>query len=83
MHKIIAWWLKHSLLIMAVTIGFYLLGQIGAVFEFIRVPFKILLMLLMIEATPLGAVVGWAASKTMHFILFLSHKLSQSQSNEP
>ena len=69
MHKIMAWWFKHSLLIMAFTIGLYGLGQLGAMFELVQFPFKILLMLLMIEITPLGAVAGWVLRRLINFFI--------------
>jgi|GEM_PF-2649151 len=82
MNRIIVWWLKHSLVIMAVTCGLYGLGQTGCVFEAGRFPFKILLMLLVIEATPLGAMAGWLVVKTVHFFSFLLHKFSRSHRGE-
>ncbi len=40
----------------------------GAVFEFIRFPFKILLMLWVIEATLLGALAGWLILKAARLL---------------
>ena len=77
MNKIFGWWLKHSLVIMAVTCGLYGLGQAGCIFEAGHFPFKILLMLLIIEVTPLGAVAGWLVVKMAHFFSFLLHKFSR------
>lgn len=82
MHKLMAWWFKHSLIIMAVTGGLYGLGQSGFIFEARRFPLKILLMLLVIEATPLGALAGWAVVKGTRFFSLLFNKLSQSHHRE-
>jgi len=67
---------------MAVTAGLYGLGRIGAVFDFIRFPFKILLMLWVIEATPLGAAVGWIMLKTARLLSSLFRRFFQSDRDE-
>ncbi|MCG3119874.1 MAG: hypothetical protein ALAOOOJD_02411 [bacterium] len=82
MHKLMAWWAKHSFIIMAITGGFYGLGQSGFIFDARHFPLKILLMLLVIEATPLGALAGWAVVKVTHFSFLLFNKLSQSYHRE-
>jgi len=66
----IGWWLKHSLLLIGFTVVLY---GLGAWLALIRFPLKILLMLVMIEMTPLGAVAGWILLKLVHlFSLALS-----------
>lgn len=67
---------------MAVTAGLYGLGRIGAVFGFIRFPFKILLMLWVIEATPLGALAGWLMLKAGRLLSASFRRFSQSDRDE-
>lgn len=67
---------------MGLTGGLYGLGQLGASFEFIRFPFKILLMLWAIETTPLGAFAGWLMLKTARLLSFLFRKFFQTKRNE-
>ena len=74
MLRLVLGWLKYSALLMAATVGLYLLGQSSNWFEAIRFPFKILLMLLMIEASPIGAIVGWIVTRVVLLLVALSKK---------
>jgi len=82
MRKVLAWWFKHTLLIMAFTTGLYVLGQFGGLFAFLRFHFKILLMLLIIETTPLGAVAGWLLRQLAHLFSAIWKKLIKSRRQE-
>lgn len=69
MSKFLAWWIKHSLVLMAVTLALYGLGQMEILFDARQFPLKILMMLCVIEATPVGAVAGWLVLKLLLLLL--------------
>ncbi len=77
------WWLKHTALIIAFTCSLFMLGRLGGFFEPLQFPVKILMMLLIIEMTPLGAVAGWLLAKIFLLLVFLWRRLFKTSTPAP
>lgn len=75
MSKFLRWWIKHSLVIAAVTFLFYGLARLEILLEARQFPLKILMMLCVIAATPVGAAAGWLFLKFFSLLLLPIQKM--------